>query len=515
MSLLSLYFGDKGVNIINAAGRAVLNNIEIPASSISSSDFEDKVPADIKIVALLHEAFRSNKLIPKEAVLCLSGKDLIVRTFEIPQLPREELENAINFEAKKYLPFRMEELVTTFQVRADNVKKNNLVVFMAIKKDTLGRYVSIASQLKFKISSLEYSALSLVRLLKINKGLESAVTAFIYIDSEGDESHFVVMENGFLLFSRDITLATLPTDALDAGPQDPVLILEKMKAEIKSSFDYYQRRFSGKPILKTVFYSDLVVREDLNVFLGELGQNAKFIDLARNLKSNGLINSGVIKSYSAVLSGSVNIGLKLDLLKVKSKKQSIESDFVMPDFSSVFKDVTVDFRVLFLALFLIAGMYVYGLVRIQPFKDGLSKTIAERPKVAQIDPESSYEDLGVKNAEFRKKAAIYEGIVKKQIYLTKQLNAIPRILPNSVWLTNFRFSYNDGVPILKLRGYVYLKNQQLEIDEVNKFLNELRSDLDFSAYFTKVVMDSVNQDRLGKQDVTAFDITCEGLRSGK
>ena len=516
MSLLSLYFGDKGINIINARGKGVLNNIEIPASAIFSSDFEDKVPADLKIIALLQEAFRSNKLDSKEAVLCLTGKDLIVRTFEMAQLPREELESAINFEAKKYLPFRIEELVTTFQVRADSAKKTNLVIFMAIKRDTLNRYISISNQLKFKIRSLEYSALSLLRLLKMNKGLESAVTAFIYIDSEGDESHFMVMENGFLLFSRDFTLASLPTDALDIGLKDPVLVLQKIKSEIKSSLDYYQRRFSQKAIVKTVFFSDLAVRDDLSGFLNELGKGAKFIDLTKGLKAQGVINSGVIHSYSAALTNVVSIGIKLDLLKkVKTPKQSAESALVLPDLSTLIKDIKIDFRMLFLAAFLIAGMYIYGLMRIQPFKDNLNKTIAGHIKIAQIDSNASFEELSNKNSEFKKKLAIYDALVKKQVFLTKQLNVIPRILPKCAWLTSFRFTNIDGVLVLKLHGYAYLGNQQNEIVEINKFLNDLREDLDFKAYFKKVTIDSVTQQLFDKRDVSSFDITCEGVRSEK
>jgi len=512
MSLLSLYFGNKGINIINARIKGILNNIEIPASEISSFDFEDKVPADIKIVVLLQEAFRTNKLDAKEAILCLSGKDLIVRTFDIPQLPREELESAINFEAKKYLPFKIEELVTTFQVRPDNAKKTNLVVFMAIKKDTLSSYLSIANQLKFKIRYLEYSALSLIRLLKINKGIEKGVTAFIYIDSEGDESHFVVMENGFLLFCRDIILSALPTEALDVGLKDPALILDKMRSEIKSSLDYYQRRFSQKPIVKTVFFSDLAVRGDLQDFLNEIGLNVKFIDLSKSLRTGGLVSSGAIKSYSAALVGVANIGIKLDLLKVKAKKQSVEPEFVLPDFSNFFKDINVDYRIIFLALFLVGVMYVYGLTRIQPLKDDLKKTIGLRPSVAQVDADVSYEELAKVDSKYKKKIAIYDAIVQQQVYLTKQLNVIPRVLPKNAWLSTFRFTNNAGLPVLKLRGYVYSEDQQDEVVVINKFLNDLRGDVDFGAYFKSVVLDSVVKESFGKQNVASFEVTCKGLK---
>ena len=512
MNLLSLYFGNKGINVINAKAKNILNNFDIPASEISSFDFEDKVPADLKMVALLQEAFRAHKLTSKEAVLCLSGTDLIVRTFDIPQLPREELESAINFEAKKYLPFRIEELVTTFQVRADNVKKNNLVIFMAIKKDILSGYLSIASQLKLKIRYLEYSALSLIRLLKVNRGLEKTVTVFIYIDSEGDESHFMVLEDGFLLYSRDITLSTLPTDALGAGLSDPALILDKMKAEIKSSLDYYQRRFSLKPIIKTVFFSNLTVRGDLNEFLNELGLKAKFIDLTKGLKVQGLISSGAIKSYAASLANVVNIGVKLDLFKVKSKKQATASEFVLPDFASFFKDLNVDLRIIFLAIFLVMVMYIYGLTRILPLKDDLKRTIALRPNVAQVNVNASYEELIKDVSTYKKKLASYDAIVRQQVYLTKLLNGIPRFLPKSAWLSAVRFTNNAGVPSLKMQGYVYLDNQQDEIVEINKFLNDLRADFDFSAYFKKVALNSISKENFGNRNVASFEVTCQGLK---
>ena len=88
-------------------------------------------------------------------------------------------------------------------------------------------------------------------------------------------------------------------------------------------------------------------------------------------------------------------------------------------------------------------------------------------------------------------------------------------MPKSAWLSTFRFTNTDGAPVLKMHGYVYLENQQDEIVEVNKFLNNLREDSDFKVYFKKVVMDSVTQESFGKQGVTSFDITCEGLRGEK
>ena len=115
MSSLGIYFGPKVISLVETKGRRLINDIQIPQTTIFEGELEEKVPAEVKligIIALFKEELRKNKIEAKEATLCLSGKDLVVRTFEIPMLPREELKSAINFEVKKYIPFRVEDLIS-------------------------------------------------------------------------------------------------------------------------------------------------------------------------------------------------------------------------------------------------------------------------------------------------------------------------------------------------------------------------------------------------------------------
>ena len=100
-SSLGIYFGPKIINLVETSGKKILNNIQIQRSMFAPSDLEPQVSDEVKIVALFNEEFRKNKIEVKEANICLSGKDLIIRTFEIPQLPADELSNGVNFEVKK------------------------------------------------------------------------------------------------------------------------------------------------------------------------------------------------------------------------------------------------------------------------------------------------------------------------------------------------------------------------------------------------------------------------------
>ncbi len=134
MSTLGIYFGPKAVDVVETKGRKFLKHIQIPLGGVSAGEFEEKVPLEIKIVALFNEALRRNKIESKEAVLSLSGKDLIMRTFEMPNLPKDEMASAINFEAKKYIPFRVEELVSGYHTEFVKVSRFNSVSFAGIMK---------------------------------------------------------------------------------------------------------------------------------------------------------------------------------------------------------------------------------------------------------------------------------------------------------------------------------------------------------------------------------------------
>ncbi len=103
MSSLGIYFGPKAVDIIETKGKRLANHLKIPLSEVLGGDLEEKVPSEVKIVALFSEALRKSKIESKEAVLSLSARDLIIRTFEMPNLPKEEMVSAIKFEIKKWL----------------------------------------------------------------------------------------------------------------------------------------------------------------------------------------------------------------------------------------------------------------------------------------------------------------------------------------------------------------------------------------------------------------------------
>jgi type IV pilus assembly protein PilM len=140
MNSLGIYFGPSSISIVESKGRLPVNNIHIPRSAISKGELsDDKVPDEIKMAPYLKEEFKKNKIENTDIRVSLSGRDLIIRNFAMPILPRQELSNAVNFEVKKYIPFKVEDLVSDFQLYTDKFGRKSYVLFVGIKKETLDR----------------------------------------------------------------------------------------------------------------------------------------------------------------------------------------------------------------------------------------------------------------------------------------------------------------------------------------------------------------------------------------
>jgi hypothetical protein len=516
MSDLGIYFGPKAIDVSEVKGRKLINSVQLPLLGIAGNELDEKVPTEIKLVASFNDAFRRNKIEAKETVLCLSGKDLIIRTFEIPVLPKDEMHGAINFEAKKYIPFKVEELISDYQVEFDKASRTNVVLFMGIKKDTYDKYFSILNQLNIKINSIEYSGFSALRVLKLAGIRESGVMSILSFDYQSqDEINFTVLENGFPLFSRDISLSSGPSDLDPIADSAVLLSLDKLKAEIRVSLDYYHRKFPAKPLKNFFILANPDWRQELDAFIGELGLPSKFIDIGRIAGKPMMFSSGFVKSYSVAIYKTISTKVKINLIESKFRAGKVGGGGAVAVFTSLFKKVKIDFRFLIMGVLICAAAFMYGSYRLAPLKLNLDSIINQRIPVGNIDPDSSYEALNIISSKDRKTLNNLDNLIKKQLYITEVLDFIPRVLPDGVWLNKFSLNKRDTGVELELEGMSYLGNSNDEFQSVNKFLSSLKENNEFAKYFKDISVVSIDHTQFLEATVTTFLISCKSYKEGK
>jgi Tfp pilus assembly protein PilN len=457
----------------------------------------------------------ASKIEAKEAAVILSGRDLIIRTFDMPILPREELASAVNFEVKKYIPFKLEDLISDFQRNPDKTNRKNYILFVGIKKEALDKYFLVLEQLELKIEAIEYSAFSIVRLLNLANVREKGIIAVAGIDLvKNDEANFVVLEGDFPLFSRDITLISASQEEIAGiGEDQSGRALERLKRELHISLDYYNRKFPNKKINKMFFIIDENYQADLEMLAKEIGLNIQFIDTTKYFIDKTIpFSLAFIKAYSGSLL-EVNTGIRINLLSVKERALK-KVGVLQPAEAILITGIKTHFMVAAISLFICALVFFFGLYRILPLKKELENTINLRPRVSIVNQDSSYEKLSNLYSEYKYKATTLENLIKNRLYLTSLLDLLPRLVPQGMWLTDFSFENKREENKIKLilEGMAYLGDNSKELELVNNFFANLKKDPLFIKYFAETGITSIDTRQVGKDILTHFVISSQNYK---
>ncbi|MDP2753678.1 MAG: pilus assembly protein PilM, partial [Nitrospirota bacterium] len=440
--MLGVYFGPKIITLVETKGKKISNTVQIKRSLISPGELEEKIPDEVKIVALFKDELRKNNIDAKEAVICLSGKDLIIRTFEIPVMPANELVNIINFEVKKYIPFKVEDLIADFQTKLDKVSRRNQILYVGIKKEVLYKYLSVMAELNIKVISIEYSAFSFLRFLKLTKFNNNGIVGIINMDlAEEDEINFIILDNGFPLFSRDITLTAGGSEELPKAQEAASgLVLEKIKNEIRISLDYYHRKFPAKKIGRTYFVANAEHRSDLEGFLKEISLPAQFIETAKAIEIRKPFSLGIIKSYGSSLLKIIKTDFRINILVPKAKPAIKVQKEGAAEFglSALLSGLKVDSRFIALGLFICLLVFGLGFFRKFPLQRELNQILLDRPKALKDKGNVPLSELVTLDSEMEKQASVLNKLISKQPYFTEALAALPRNIPNDMRLTNLQ-----------------------------------------------------------------------------
>jgi len=511
MNSLGIYFGVKDISLVETKGKKIVNNIRLPNPNLAMAELEEKVPANIKLMAILKDAFRSYRISAEDAFFCLSGQDLVIRTFEIPLLPQNELKGAVNYEAKKYIPFKLEELDYDFQVLFNRKNKTSLVLFVGIKKEIFANYVSISKELNLKVDILEYSAFSILRFLKLSGLSDAGVIATLCYDlNNEDEANFTVFENEFSLFSRDFVLTGEPGGFEQTVDADSTAKREKLKNEIQVSLDYYKRKFPEKGIKNIFVVSDKESRSELNSFFAESSIPVKFVETQKVLGKDAGYSSILAKSFAAALFKSAPLKIKINLIGAKLKAAKAVAQAGKP--FNLLEGFKLDFKFIILGIVVCAAVFGYGLTRIRPMQDELVGIKAKRVRISSITANDSLDQLSALGSKYREKINTLDNLVKNQMYATYPLDAIPQALPGGVWLESFNFTQKEsGAVELSLNGEVYLEDHDREFEAVGIFLGNLKKDPEFSRYFKQINIISIDQKPVEKKTVMVFSIACKNL----
>lgn len=122
---------------------------------------------------------------------------------DFPKMDREEVEKAIPYEARKYIPVPVSEVVLrSYIVPSSSDRSTASVLLVAVPRETIEKYKRIAKGTGLELISLEVEILSLVRALQ-----DSQKGIVLLIDIGARSTSISIVDSGFVRITHHFDAA--------------------------------------------------------------------------------------------------------------------------------------------------------------------------------------------------------------------------------------------------------------------------------------------------------------------
>jgi type IV pilus assembly protein PilM len=210
---LGVDIGTKVIRVVELArknGKISLKNYGEVNLDIASKEFfrsfdkKNLNPAVENISIAIKSIIEEAGIKPDKVVFSLPDFATFFTTFEMPPMSKKELANAVGFEARKYIPLPLSELVLDWQTMDDNntEKGNNKILVMAVPNTIVEQYKKIAEGAELELTALEAETMALKRAV-IKKG--DPTTCLLEIGFQS--TNISIVDNNFMKTSFSFDMA--------------------------------------------------------------------------------------------------------------------------------------------------------------------------------------------------------------------------------------------------------------------------------------------------------------------
>lgn len=516
---LGIYLGSDRATIVEAAGISVKNCLNVSFADIIENGYEAKSPSDFHIETqkgeLIKSILKEKNIKAKSAFIGLSSKDLFIRSFHMPSLNKAEVETGVRFEAKKYIPFKTEDLTFDYQAQHKRKAPKMDILFTAIVNENLRRYVAIMDAAGLRIDSIEPESFALFRILPLVKEFNPKISCALLSISQTDADLSIFTE-GFPSFSREIKVhyssldISLPNQPQREGAADPDM---RLAGEIRVCLDYFRRQSEGRSVDKIFVLSKDIRPESIEKLNKELGLVISILDLNKSASLGTLKVLNEIKAYAIALKNSVKINLSINLAGrklyglavVEHGKEKVT--LVKPKTAlSELKNLTQP------ALLSLGFMIVAYLM---PSEDVVRT--ANRLKILEREAEESLKEFNVfetpklleKTAQIKEQIAAIGNMISQREYLIPTYNVFPVIVKRGSWIEELDISLEDGHKKFYMKGKVYLADKPAEEEMVNSLIQSFKKNAQFMSGMSGLSLKALERLEDNACEVTSFQISGE------
>ncbi len=500
---VGIYIADSGVSVAQVertTSGIVLTKAAFeafpPEIDDLSSDKQNKIVTEIVL-----KACQAAGVKPVNACSSPSSARVVTRYFQLPIIPPGERNEAIRFEGSRYVPFKLNETVSSYYAKEATNKHNLEVVFNAIPVNTLRAHVDAVEGARIKLWDTEPPFYALIRSLRDKIGKNQELTLVIHVSVSGDVC-LCLLKNHVFYVCRDFFLSLKDHN-----------YLEKFFFEINSSLDYFKRQTADQGDAKIFLGgdSDLIFWKDHIEEYFHHGVKVEIIEfpVASNLNP---------KSSSGFL---IPIGLALKALGVPTYVHDIS----LLDAGTVADERAAGRKhtgIIILAILLAGVLFYFGYYI--PKLNNLQKQIhLNEISVSSLSlqfPDISSQPTSVleqRVSDIETKTRLIEAFQESRSFIGEKLNILSQTIPNSIWFADLAYQQfaNQGQQLsigkreLMLQGYVYGRDiPEEELRQINEYVDGLKNNNSFMTGFSAINLDGVERTNYAEHSFTKFRIVC-------
>jgi type IV pilus assembly protein PilM len=254
----------KAVELTESGGQVKLTGFaQTPVLS------EEQVPEAITAT------LREGGIKTREVVTAVCGRSVIVRYVNMVNMSDEDLKSALRFEADKYIPFDIDEVVLSCQRLEDapmdeSGEKEMKVLLVAVKRTLVEEHVAILTKVGLFPAIIDVDSFATGNAFELRSlnspRVEDEERVIALIDIGASKTNINVMRGSTSYFSREVYLAgndfteavsrrlaldLKEAEKLKVSPhersgevEEAILpVLDDLANEVHLSFDYYENQY--------------------------------------------------------------------------------------------------------------------------------------------------------------------------------------------------------------------------------------------------------------------------------
>lgn len=269
----------------------------------------------------IHNLLASNNIEAGKLVSAVAGQQVVIRPIQMTKMKQNEVDQAIKFEAERYLPYSVADASISGKIISDDIGdgRSMEVLLIAVPNEIVENAKEVVKMAQVDPGPIDLEPLALYRGLKFCTDAERIQQTLALINLGASFSSINIFKEGVLRHNRTISIAGNSfTKAIgqslnlsfeeaekikkekgvirvekDATPVPPttmrifnliIPVLTELVTEIQRSFDYYRSRYKGESVDLVVLSGGTAKFKNIDAYLfNELGVECQLANPMKNL----------------------------------------------------------------------------------------------------------------------------------------------------------------------------------------------------------------------------------------